>query len=305
MIHCRTITTPEEFDAYYLLRWQVLRAPWSQAKGSEKDELESQSIHRGAFDENNTLVGVSRLHFSSQYEAQVRYVAVASSVEGKGIGKALMADIEAVALERGARRIDLNARQNALIFYRKLGYQGERFSHQLFDEIDHYAMYKIFAVDVLNENNENLSDSMRALTNQLQTTWHETIPLSKAMKIEISFYDGEQLLTSCDTKFNKNLHNTMFAGSIYTLATLTGWGWVYLEMERQNLKADIVLADANIRYHKPVKGPANGRVLNENVNADLSTFQSRGKVRFKIETSILCGDEVVATFSGLYFAISK
>lgn len=306
MIQCRTIKTDEEFSAYYLLRWQILRAPWSQPKGSEKDELESQSIHRGAFDENNTLVGISRLHFTSQHNAQVRYVAVSSEYSGKGIGRLLMIDIEQQAMKRGATRIDLNARENALSFYRKIGYLGDEFSHQLFGEINHFAMHK-FISNIQTDNGAigTPQTLKQNAASQLQKIWHETIPLSKAMNMEIPFYDGKQLLTCCDTNFNKNLHNTMFAGSIYTLATLTGWGWVYLAMEQENLRSDIVLADAQIRYHKPVKGPANGQVLLEHVNADFSTYDSRGKVRFNIEVSVLCGDEVVATFKGLYFAVAK
>ena len=35
----RSPSQTSEYNAYYSLRWQVLRAPWKQAKGSEKDEL--------------------------------------------------------------------------------------------------------------------------------------------------------------------------------------------------------------------------------------------------------------------------
>lgn len=30
----------ENFEEYYYLRWKVLRKPWNQPIGSEKDELE-------------------------------------------------------------------------------------------------------------------------------------------------------------------------------------------------------------------------------------------------------------------------
>ena len=33
--------TPKEFEAYYLLRYEVLRKPWKQPFGSEKDDMES------------------------------------------------------------------------------------------------------------------------------------------------------------------------------------------------------------------------------------------------------------------------
>ena len=43
--------TAEEFDAYYNLRWMVLRAPWNQPTGSEKDEYEGIVLRGGAYPE--------------------------------------------------------------------------------------------------------------------------------------------------------------------------------------------------------------------------------------------------------------
>ncbi len=40
---CKPLTK-EEFKKYYDLRWKVLRKPWKQPKGSEKDEREKESI---------------------------------------------------------------------------------------------------------------------------------------------------------------------------------------------------------------------------------------------------------------------
>ena len=37
--------SPDQWQAYYQLRWQVLRAPWQQTPGSEQDELEAQAHH--------------------------------------------------------------------------------------------------------------------------------------------------------------------------------------------------------------------------------------------------------------------
>ncbi len=40
-----------EFQNYYQLRWEVLRKPWDQAKGTEQDELETSCIHVMALNE--------------------------------------------------------------------------------------------------------------------------------------------------------------------------------------------------------------------------------------------------------------
>ena len=52
--------TPEEFKQYFSLRYEILRKPWGQPKGSERDEGEETSIHRMIID-NKTKVTIDEL----------------------------------------------------------------------------------------------------------------------------------------------------------------------------------------------------------------------------------------------------
>jgi N-acetylglutamate synthase-like GNAT family acetyltransferase len=137
----RVPLTDEEFDKYYDLRWRILRAPWNQPKGSEKDELEGKSIHIIAINEGE-IVGCGRIHFNSIDEAQIRYMAVENELQGRGIGKLILNELEQKALEKGAKKIILNARENAVKFYDKNGYKIVKESHTLFGEIKHFLMRK-------------------------------------------------------------------------------------------------------------------------------------------------------------------
>ena len=289
----RSPATKSEFESYYDLRWQILRAPWQQPKGSEVDELESQSIHRMVVDEQGDVLAVGRLHKADQHSSQIRYMAVAEKAQGMGLGKQVLNALVDVAKQQGVTEIQLNAREQALTFYEKLGFENLGKGHLLYGEIQHYSM-RISLTP---------ASKFPELTRDLQSTWHSTIPLSKAMNIEIASFDETQLTTSADLLFNKNLHNTMFAGSIYTLATLTGWGWVHLALAREGLAGDIVLADGHIRYHKPVEGVGTAMVLAENVKDNLAVLEKGKKPRFTIEVSVLNGEEVAATFTGLYVVI--
>ncbi len=131
----------EEMEAYYRLRWEILRKPWKQPYGSERDEMESNAIHIVAIHDNK-VVGVARLHFNSPEEAQVRYMAVDERYRGKGIGSKMLQMMEKMALNRGAVKIILDARENAVEFYRKNGYEIVRPSKVLFGEIKHFLMEK-------------------------------------------------------------------------------------------------------------------------------------------------------------------
>lgn len=296
MIECIAPQTKAQFLQYYQLRWQVLRKPWQQELGSERDNLEDQSIHRMLINEKQDVLGVGRLHFTEQNHAQIRYMAISPESQGLGFGQQLMDELESEAIKRGAITISLNAREHAINFYQRFGYQLHQFSHLLYDEIKHFTMSK---------NLGSLEENQNILTNELQETWYRTIPLSKAMNIAITYYDGKQLLSHCDPAFNKNLHNTMFAGSIYTLATLTGWGWVYLQLLKDNYQGDIVLADANIKYKAPIKGVVSARTSIEQVDKGSRKNQLNQKLRFTVTVELCSGDQVAALFTGHYVVLPK
>lgn len=134
--------TPIEFEAYYLLRYELLRKPWKKEKGSEKDEIENECRHLMATDENGNIIGVCRLQFNSNTEAQIRYMAVSESYQGLGVGKKLIAYAEIIAKERGNKEIVLQSRSSAVNFYKKCGYTLIEESYLMWGEIQHYLMKK-------------------------------------------------------------------------------------------------------------------------------------------------------------------
>ena len=136
-------TTSEEFKKYYNLRYEILRKPWGQPPGSERDEREEASIHRMIVDEETEeAVAVGRLQFNSSHEAQIRYMAVADEFQGKGLGSQIISALEDVAQGKGIQRIILSARENALQFYKNNGYVIMEKTHFLFGEIQHYLLGK-------------------------------------------------------------------------------------------------------------------------------------------------------------------
>lgn len=137
---------PAEWEAYYDLRYRVLRAPWQQAKGSEILEDEDQAEHAMLL-LDGVCVAVARLHAPQPTCAQVRCVAVDPAHQGKGLGKALMLYLERIAQEKGYQEIVLEARENALPFYLSLGYHIEKPSYLLFGAIQHFTMRKVFTAE--------------------------------------------------------------------------------------------------------------------------------------------------------------
>lgn len=133
--------TSEEWRAYYNLRWQVLRAPWQQPRGSEKDELDDEALHHMIID-NQQVIAVGRVHFIDAHTAQIRYMAVAPEYEKRGYGKQLLLSLEKSVKENNIHEIILHARESVTGFYEKQGYIIIRPSHTLFKKIKHYLMIK-------------------------------------------------------------------------------------------------------------------------------------------------------------------
>jgi N-acetylglutamate synthase-like GNAT family acetyltransferase len=135
-------STPEEFNSYYSLRYDVLRAPWQQPRGSEKDSEEDVATHAMLVDENNNCIAVGRLQKNSNEEGQIRFMAVHPDWQGKGLGRKVLQHLEHEARKQGLSRIVLQARENALSFYLSEGYTNTGASFKLWDIIQHYKMEK-------------------------------------------------------------------------------------------------------------------------------------------------------------------
>lgn len=139
------IVTPsgdEEFARYFDLRWRMLREPWGQPRGSERDALEQRSWHFMACAEDRLPIGVARLHLNSPEQAQIRYMAVEPGWRNQGVGRALVRAAEECARGLAVREIVLQARGGSVPFYRRLGYEETGPGATLFDAVAHVAMRK-------------------------------------------------------------------------------------------------------------------------------------------------------------------
>ena len=137
--------TAQEWENYFELRWRVLREPWGQARGSERDDLDAESFHLMVCDSTGAVVAVGRLHLNSPSEAQVRYMAVEQSCRGRGLGNRILRGLEDRARAQRVTGVVLNPRDNAVNFYRRHGYIVEGPANILFGEVRHFRMRKDLA----------------------------------------------------------------------------------------------------------------------------------------------------------------
>ncbi|NVO83468.1 GNAT family N-acetyltransferase [Hymenobacter terrestris] len=138
--------TPAHWAAYYRLRYEVLRQPWQQLPGSERapDDDAPTTTHALLLApvEAPQAIGVGRLHSSAPGQGQLRFMAVAPAWQGGGIGRQLLAHLEAAARQQQLHEIVLHARAEAVPFYERAGYTVVAPSHVLFGRIPHFLMRK-------------------------------------------------------------------------------------------------------------------------------------------------------------------
>jgi GNAT superfamily N-acetyltransferase len=135
MIHIEQITP----ELTWRLRHEVLypETPIHKMWMDEDDD----GYHFGAFTENKLVAVVSL--FSKGLDYQFRKFAVHPSMQGQGVGKALLDYVIAFAKTEGAERLWCNARVPAIGFYLKSGFKqtGEIFSRNGHD-------YEIMELDL-------------------------------------------------------------------------------------------------------------------------------------------------------------
>ncbi len=62
--------SPSEWEAYFDLRWRILRQPWGQPRGSERDSEDDSAFHLLLMDAAGKALACGRLHLTALGEAQ-------------------------------------------------------------------------------------------------------------------------------------------------------------------------------------------------------------------------------------------
>ena len=125
--------TDRLWDAYIACRHRNLYLPYGLPESCSTSELDSPReradvIHRAALDDVGSVIGVGRLDHQPGHErgpaAQLRYFAVESSCRAGGVGRALLVRLEEDARAWGCVHLWMEARDDAVGFYTRMGYEA-------------------------------------------------------------------------------------------------------------------------------------------------------------------------------------
>jgi GNAT superfamily N-acetyltransferase len=129
-----------EYDQMVQLRLATLRIPLGLSFTPEQLANEKDDILIGAFEETE-LIGCCILTPQDKTTIQLRQMAVRKEIQTKGIGKKIVDFAEQEAMKRGYTVLMMHARNIAVGFYQKCGYEikGDEFIEVM---IPHYYMEK-------------------------------------------------------------------------------------------------------------------------------------------------------------------
>lgn len=140
------------------------------------------------------------------------------------------------------------------------------------------------------------------LLRELTATWHRDIPLAAAMSIEARSYDGRTLGVAAPLARNRNLHGTAFAGSLFSLCVLTGWGATWLALRERDLAGVIVVADSGITYRKAVTADLVCHCEPEPaaLAEALDRYRAKGRMKLPLTCTIEGAGKPAVVFTGTY-----
>lgn len=139
---------------------------------------------------------------------------------------------------------------------------------------------------------------------EIERFLHEQIPLTKAMGVRVEAHNSSGLVLAAPLDANHNHLGTAFGGSLAALATLAGYGLLWLELG--NRDAHIVIRRSELDYRHPVTGPLRA-ICRKPPEAELTAFRENftkaGKARIRLEVTVEEAGRVCMAFAGTFVAI--
>ena len=134
------------------------------------------------------------------------------------------------------------------------------------------------------------------------------MPPVAAMAIRAEAFDGDVLRLGAPLAANVNDKDCAFGGSLASLMTLAGWGWLMLKCAEAGVVADVYVADSHLRYLAPVHADLEadaGLGEGEDWPAVLRCLAERGRARVHMQAQVAGADGAPAATLKARYALKR
>ena len=123
------------------------------------------------------------------------------------------------------------------------------------------------------------------------------MPPVLAMQIRATQFDDRVLRVHAPLAANVNDKRCAFGGSLASLMTLAGWGWITLRLRDAGIEAEVYVADSKIRYLAPLYDDLQGEATlagDQDWPAVLRCLGERKRARVTMQSRVCnaAGEEV-------------
>lgn len=135
--------------------------------------------------------------------------------------------------------------------------------------------------------------------------FHKKIPLTRAMGVRVVSDDTHTFVVTAPVALNHNHLHTAFGGSINAVATLAGYGLLWMQLRGE--AAHVVIAESSIRFLQPVRETIRALCAKPHVQeleAFRSTLQAKGKAKIALHVRVEENGKLAAEFRATFVALS-
>jgi len=137
---------------------------------------------------------------------------------------------------------------------------------------------------------------------------HESIPLSKAMGVQVRKSNPEHVVLAAPLVPNRNHQSTVFGGSASAVAILVAWSLLHVRLKEAGLRVRLVIRQNTMKYERPIAG----KFLASSSVADLSAWdrfqemlKRKQRARISVKVTIRCKGENVGEMQGEFVALAS
>ncbi len=144
------------------------------------------------------------------------------------------------------------------------------------------------------------------LLQELQETLLREIPITRYLGLHVDDYRNNRLILSAPLAANINHKQSVFAGSLNAVASLAGWGRLWLLLKEYGIPGEIAIQDSTSNYIHPVKNDFTAicQPLSTEQEQQIATaLEKHGKARVELNAEICSGDTTAMTFKGRYVVL--
>ena len=139
---------------------------------------------------------------------------------------------------------------------------------------------------------------------ELQQMIRQEIPLCDAMEMTVDALSENKIVVSAPMAANKNNHGSFFAGSIYSLSAITGWGLLTNYAHTHFTGSGVVVRKASVDYFHPI---IDKRLIMTAEMPDVTIMEpfvdrlnKKGRARLNLSIDIFSDEKLAVQFSGAY-----